>query len=191
MWMNGWVYREHEGVCCGDCWVDVQQWATTNTGANLDRLGNFNNSHPSCSLHHNFMHSCIKWLSRIVMCLHSYMLSYSDKWFYWGSHVLCKVWAKRCYFFKNGPQTPVRGGGSVKESVFGIRLTHTSWLSSSILCLHDIISAYFLLVHPCLLICLLIPLTQHLTQPLPFAYSPLLSLLPILYKLLTNFLPRT
>ena len=64
-------------------------------------------------------------------------------------------------------------------------------LSSSILCLHDVISAYFLLVHPCLLICLLIPFTQHPTQPLPFAYSPLLSLLPILYKLLTNFLPST
>ena len=60
-------------------------------------------------------------------------------------------------------------------------------LSFSILCLHDIISAYFLLMHSCLLI----PFTQHLTQPLPFAYTPLLSLLPILYKLLTNFLPST
>ena len=64
-------------------------------------------------------------------------------------------------------------------------------LSFSILCLYDIISAYFLLMHPCLLICLLISFTQHLTQPLPFTYSPLLSLLPILYKFLANFLPST
>ena len=64
-------------------------------------------------------------------------------------------------------------------------------LSFSILCLYDIISAYFLLMHPYLLICLLISFTQHLTQPLPFAYSLLLSLLPILYKFLANFLPST
>ena len=128
-------YREHTGICCGDRWVDVQQWATTNTGANLDRLGKFNNSHPSCSLHHNFKHSCIRWLSRIVVCLHSYMLSYRDEWFYWGSHALCKVWAKRCYFFKNGPQTPVRGG-SAKESVFRIRLMHTSCPSTYSMCLY-------------------------------------------------------
>jgi len=83
-----------------------------------DRLGNFNNSHPSCSLHHNFKHSGIKWLSRTVVCLHSYILSYSEEWSHWGSHALCKVSAKRCYYLGNGPRTPVRGGDSEGVSVW-------------------------------------------------------------------------
>ena len=63
-------------------------------------------------------------------------------------------------------------------------------LSSSILCLHDIISAYFLLVPPCLLICLLstlLSLSPSLTHPYYPSYQSFTSCWPISYQALSKF----